>query len=240
MNRKLILLQLSWLLFNFICIYTTLVAQPPALEKWNDKKYDSANSANDAEYLTQGEKQVIFYTNLARMNGPLFAETYLQKYLDSAGMEENSWVQSLRKDLRKLSPLSPMKPEKELFNEAYKHARGMGEAGRTGHSSPSGESFGRRMKKLQGEYDMVAENCQYGNDDPLSIVIDLLIDEGVSGNGHRMNMLDPNMQYIGVSIQPHKKYGYNCVMDFGGREEVVKKTLAQKFLFWVKSIFTGE
>jgi len=36
-------------------------------------------------------------------------------------------------------------------------------------------------------------------------------------------MLNPEMNSIGVSIQPHKGYRYNCVMDFGkkGKNEAL-------------------
>jgi uncharacterized protein YkwD len=68
-----------------------------------------------------------------------------------------------------------------------------------------------------GKYSYVGENCYYGMEDPVVIVIKLLIDEGVKDLGHRHNMLEPSFNSVGVSIKPHKQYGYNCVMDFGAK-----------------------
>lgn len=45
-------------------------------------------------------------------------------------------------------------------------------------------------------------------------MLQLLIDDGVPGRGHRKNILAPGMRYIGTSIQPHARYAYNCVQDF--------------------------
>jgi uncharacterized protein YkwD len=62
----------------------------------------------------------------------------------------------------------------------------------------------------------MAENCDYGNNKAFDIVMSLLIDEDVPSLGHRENILDPEYKYVGTSIQPHKRYDWNCVIDFGG------------------------
>ena len=57
------------------------------------------------------------------------------------------------------------------------------------------------------------ECCDYGNDDPLEIILSLLIDEGIPSLGHRKVFLSAYTK-IGVSIQPHKRYGTGVVFDF--------------------------
>lgn len=64
-------------------------------------------------------------------------------------------------------------------------------------------------------YIEVAENIYYGRYTPEEIVMQLLIDEKIEDLGHRHNLLNPKYNSIGVSIKPHKKYEYNCVMSFG-------------------------
>jgi len=49
---------------------------------------------------------------------------------------------------------------------------------------------------------------------PLEIVLELMIDEDVPSLGHRLVMFT-NYTKIGISIQPHKKYEWNTVLDFG-------------------------
>lgn len=192
----------------FIAIIHALYAQP----EWDSTIIEKANTARDNRNLKDDEKQVIFYTNLARANGELFATTYLKKYMDSTGMEPTSFTRSLERDLRNIRDLPMLSPEPDLYDVARKHAIESGKSGRRGH-----QGFKRRFKDLLSKYYAYGENCYYGPDDPLAIVIKLLIDEGIPDLGHRFNMLDPKYNSIGVSIMPHKTYGYNCVMEFGSK-----------------------
>jgi uncharacterized protein YkwD len=50
----------------------------------------------------------------------------------------------------------------------------------------------------------------------MEIVLQLLIDHGVPSRGHRKNILNGSSNYVGVSIQPHNGYRFNCVQDFAG------------------------
>ncbi len=180
------------------------------LEKWPDKVIEKANTGEAADYLTEDERRVILFTNLARADGPRFAETFLDPYLGSSGTEKNSYVRSLYKDLKDTKSLQMLKPEKDLYEVARGHATKSGQKNRVGH-----QEFNKRFKPLMGKYNAVAENCDYGHSGPLDIVMSLLIDNGIESLGHRKNMLDPIYNSIGVSIQPHEGYNYNCVMDFG-------------------------
>lgn len=171
------------------------------------------NSAEKETYLTATEKQVVYYINLVRSNPALFEKTILKKYLDSTGMN-NNYTKSLIKTLKETKPMDVLQPSKELFDVAKLHAIKFGKAGKIGH-----DNFAERTKSLKPIFgSMVAENCDYGSERALDIVMSLLIDEGIPDFGHRKNILDPNYKFIGVSIQPHKKHGVNCVMDFGGEK----------------------
>ncbi len=97
---------------------------------------------------------------------------------------------------------------------AQGHARKSGEKGTTGHNE-----FEKRFKPLLGKpYVQVAENCSYGYEQAIDIVISLLIDEGIKSLGHRKNMLSKEFNSVGVAIRPHRKYRINCVIDFGSRD----------------------
>jgi uncharacterized protein YkwD len=60
----------------------------------------------------------------------------------------------------------------------------------------------------------MGECCYYGVEDAFDIIVDLLIDQGVSSLGHRKICLSPSYTELGVSIQPHKTYSSNTVLDF--------------------------
>jgi hypothetical protein len=51
--------------------------------------------------------------NLARMNGSLYAETFVQEYIDNPenGVEINEYVLSLINDLKKIKKLVPLYPQ---------------------------------------------------------------------------------------------------------------------------------
>ncbi|GAB4378324.1 MAG: hypothetical protein Kow0075_08110 [Salibacteraceae bacterium] len=185
---------------------------------YNDSILKLANSASEVDYMTEGEKQVIFYINLLRMNPALFSESYLQPYLDEHSIKKDKDVKELMKELEETEGTMPLKPSELLTKVARNHAVDMGETGRTGHTSSDGKSFKERMAEVSEKYAGVNENANYGLSDPLAIVIDLLIDRGVPNKGHRKNMLDPLMEYVGVAIEPHKRLRYNCVQVFAGEK----------------------
>ena len=202
-------LTLLCILFHtFISVNAQLTDIKIDLSRWDEGILKKANTAVKTDYLTGEEKEVIFITNLARINGPLFCETILNPYLE--GKPKTKYTRSLIRDLTKIRDLSPLIPQKDLYTIANLHALNSGKKGSVGH-----EGFDRRFKPLLGKYTMVAENCAYGFEDGATIAIQLLIDEGVSNYGHRKNMLSQHYNSIGVSIQTHKKYRNNCVMDFG-------------------------
>ena len=150
---------------------------------------------------------------MVRTQPQLFAQTYLKNYLDTAPIEKTRYLSSLKKELETAKPQEVLKPQFDLYEVAKKHAIEMGAVGKVGHNSASGESYESRMSKVGVRYVRVMENCQYGFADALSIVIDLLIDEDIPDVSHRKALLHTNAQYIAVSIQPHKVYRYNCVME---------------------------
>ena len=181
-----------------------------AQAEWDMKVLEAANTAKEISHLSQEEKSIIFYTNLVRMNAPLFAETYLKSYLEKNNISNNKWVVSLKKDLKKAPLMSPLEPQEDLYEAARNHAEKSGKTGRTGHFD-----FNERTKELMKKYDEIGENCEYGSANGLSVVMNLLIDEKVSNLGHRKNILNAEFKYLGTSIQKHKKWGFNSVIIYG-------------------------
>ena len=169
-----------------------------------------ANTAKDASYLTDDEKMVILIMNIARINGPLFVKNILN---NQSADNSTANFKSLKSDLNITKDLNPFFPANGLSIAAKYHATDMGDKGTVGHQSSDGTgTFVRIRKYAQGG--SMAENCSYGYSDPLEIVLQLLIDEGVASLGHRKSILSTSYSFVGVSIQPHAAYGYNCVQDF--------------------------
>lgn len=169
-----------------------------------------------ASDLGEVEKEVLYYTNLLRSNPKKFNDTYLKNYLDTVSKSYASKnVRSLQRDLKKSNPLPLLQFNKKLTDFAKQHAVSTGKRGKVGHRSIKGKSYNKRIKPLFETFQYVGENIHYGSVDPLTIVIELLIDEGVPDLGHRKNLLDPVFNSAGAALEFHKKYRNNCVIEYG-------------------------
>lgn len=191
---------------------TLSLAQNP-WDEWETNVLRELNTASEANYLNEEEQKVILIMNMARHDGPLFVQTLLADYVVEKQVDNNSYLRSLRKDLNNVEGLIPLRPQKDLSAAARGHAIQSGRTGRVGH-----QDFNKRFDPLMGNpYTHVGENCSYGYESAMDIVISLLIDDGVKDHGHRKNILSLSFNSVGVAIRPHKSYRINCVMDFGRR-----------------------
>jgi uncharacterized protein YkwD len=196
-----------------------LKAQDDFFALWPDTILSKANSALDVDYMSLEEKEAVYYMNLVRINPPLFAETFLTDYLKKNDLKNDKEVKGLIKELEKTQKMEILQPYQALTDFARTHAKDMGETGRTGHSSSDGTSFRTRIEPLTQRFTAINENCNYGNDKGIDAVIDLLIDRNVPNLGHRKNILNPEMELVGVAIEPHRRWRFNCVQDFGTRSK---------------------
>lgn len=177
--------------------------------EWNNIKYSKCNTAANVAYMSNSEKEVIYILNLIRTYPAFFAQTVLKKYPSMSGNDhlagDTYYFKSLVDTLLTLEKKQMLYPDDACFNSAKSHAVQSGITGYVGHERKSQES---KAKKYY-----FGECCDYGRKDPLDIVLSLLIDEGIPSLGHRTVCLSDYTK-IGVSIQPHKRYGTNAVLDF--------------------------
>ncbi len=160
------------------------------------------------------EEEVLKLLNSVRTDPQGFITNYLNPYLKENNLTTNSDAKSLIDDLKKTKKMGALQFSPALNKVARMHAKDMGKTGSIGHSSSDGTSFSDRVRKESKAGGMIAENCDYGNETAIDSVIGLLIDDGIESLGHRKNILEPKYQWIGIAIEPHKKYTVNCVMDF--------------------------
>ena len=186
--------------------------------EYSDKEIKSCKTFENTQYLNQTEKDVLYFINLARINPQEFSKAILKPYIEKHKEHSKKYSRSLMKDLKKGVKLSPLKPQKDLYSFAKYHAKSTGKKGKVGHRSAKGKSYKNRTKDLIKKYTIVGENIHYGSNNALEIVIDLLIDDGIKDVGHRINILTKNYEFCSVSIQKHKKYKYNCVIEFSGKK----------------------
>jgi hypothetical protein len=192
-----------------------LQAKPKKFTKSEIKKAQTAKQCN---YLNDEEKKLVLYLNLFRTNPKKFYDIYISTYIDSAKIESSIYTTSLKEYIDSSQSQGILQVDERLCSLAKEHATDMGKTGNVGHNSSDGKSFRERTKSIDELFMTCKENCQYGYDKGLDVLIALLIDTGVPNYAHRFTMLDFNMSYVGISITGHKKYGANTVMLFGGKK----------------------
>lgn len=166
--------------------------------------------------IEQNEKEVLYYINLVRLEPIFFKDSILEPFLAERKNEyAKKYVRSLKKDLKKTANLSALKHHKELHDFSQHRAITTGKRGKVGHRSVWNKSYKKRSQELLKTFEVVGENIHYGSTDPLEVVIELLIDDGIADLGHRKNILDKSFNSISCAFAPHKKYRWNCVIGFG-------------------------
>jgi uncharacterized protein YkwD len=166
-----------------------------------------------AKFSNAQTEEVLKILNEARTNPQGFLSGRLSPYLKEHELENNSYAKSLVSELKVAKPLNALQSSSVLEKLAKGHAIDMGEKDKIGHASSNGTTFENRIRK-KIKTGMIAENCDYGNAEPIDIVMSLLIDDGITSLGHRKNILHPSLNYVGIAIEKHKTYRVNCVMDF--------------------------
>ena len=93
-----------------------------------------------------------------------------------------------------------------------------------GHNSSDGTSFSQRIKKQAGGkeiYGALAENCDQlrsfeGPNFSKASIIRYIIDEAVPSRGHRKNIFNQDMKYMGGAMvkDPFHDGSYKSTIDF--------------------------
>jgi uncharacterized protein YkwD len=119
-------------------------------------------------------------------------------WLDAPESEQEA-IASLRKDLASAKPLSILMPDAGLYEAAKKHAQDQDRhEWSLWHVGSDGSMPWDRIKKYSPEMTDGNENIAARNPQGTArqIVIQLLIDTGIPGYGHRYNLLDPRWTHV--------------------------------------------
>ncbi len=116
--------------------------------------------------------------------------------------------------LRRTKPVGPLRASPGLAAAARDHVRDQGPSGGLEHRGRDGSRPAERAGRYGVWEGSFAENISFGPLTAREVVVQLLVDDGVPGRGHRRNMLDPELRVVGVACGPHAAYQQMCVMDF--------------------------
>lgn len=178
----------------------------------------SIEKTTDTPFSSEKYEQAIFsYLNELRQNPPAFYHKYVKDYIRKKARRYTSYyTASLKKTLLQQGPLPPFKKNEVLARLASKQLHYLVytlKGKRLTHDQGS-IPFAGRIKGTQ--LHCFAENLyRFPKASPLDVVLDLLIDQGVSSLGHRKNMLNPKYTLIGIETAIAPNSYKVTVMDFG-------------------------
>lgn len=135
--------------------------------------------------------------------------------------EEVKTLSSLVSDLEKLKKLSVLQPDSGIYKAAKKHSADQDKHQWTLlHTGSDGSQPWDRIKLFSPAMGFGNENLAggYPQPSPRDIVLQLLIDEGIPGYGHRYNLLDPQWTHVACVAGGLKEGMYRWIQNFGRKK----------------------
>lgn len=180
-------------------------------------------------YLTAFEQDVLAELNQARTHPGRYAEHLadLRRYYHGRELHRPGEPILLTQEglpalieaiayLETVQPLTELIPSKGLSLGAAAHVIDQARSGALGHGGSDGSEPWDRMNRHGAWQYTAAENISYGNNDARGVLIQLIVDDGTPGRGHRLNIFNPDYRFVGIACGPHSHFGLMCVMDFAG------------------------
>lgn len=120
--------------------------------------------------------------------------------------------------LRHQPPLPSLQWSAGLSRAARELVEDQGKTGAFGHGSGK-LSMESRINRHGSWTIGYAENVAYGDyrsDGAAEVIVQLLVDDGIPGRGHRLNIFAAEYGLAGVACGPHPRQRMVCAIDFAG------------------------
>ncbi|NNC94241.1 MAG: hypothetical protein HKN92_01685 [Chitinophagales bacterium] len=138
-------------------------------------------------------------------------------------------IRDLLSDLDSIEPMQILKPHKNLYKAAKEHGNKEAHLGEINHQAQDGSWPWDRVEKAAPDIEFSKENIAMGGCTPAEIVMQLLIDSGVPGYGHRYNILNPNWEFVGCRevTEMEMECGY-WIQEFGKQHSKIADHFSNK------------
>lgn len=170
--------------------------------------WDLGNLDTSIPEMKEDEVALLILLNKVRTNPKLFAQQYL---INTGKAVENE----LEEVLNTMDVLPVLSTNKKVYEISRNHAIDLGQNKIAGHTSSNGLNMEQRLQQGGINTKVFAENCIFGYNDPLEIILRLLIDEDNENRNQRKIILSKDFNIVGISIEPHSgEFCWSCIQDF--------------------------
>ena len=173
---------------------------------WDNNLYDICNTAKNAKYMTQREKDVIWVVNCMRSYPSLFLKTVGMKWdypKRFFSYKDTKDYLDLINFLDNLNPTGILFPDSLLYKSSISRAEEL----------PSHKGNYRTTKKGKDNDCNCSEVISYNSFESVDIVMDLLIDLTDFSNGHRRILTNKPYSKVGVGISKYDTGFYISVIN---------------------------
>ncbi|HEX5791506.1 MAG TPA: CAP domain-containing protein, partial [Luteolibacter sp.] len=146
-----------------------------------------------------------------RFNGD---KMYREGGVNIVTQEGTAAVKEAIEFLKQAKPMAAMTPSEGLALAARDHVNDTGDKGLTGHKGTDGSMPQDRILRHGKVNSTCGENIAYGPDEARSIVMQLIIDDGVANRGHRKNIFSADFKTAGVAMGRHRSFDTMCVITY--------------------------
>lgn len=184
------------------------------------------NTAVHADYLQEDEKNLVLAMNLIRYDPAKYARLYVYPRLQyfqgnlfhfpgRIPLRTREGIEAVRElylELKEAEPLPLFYPSRGMSRASADHARYMQNTGTTSHAGQGGLSA--RVNRHGQWVGGLAENLAWGNPSAHDAIISLMIDDNVKSRGHRINIMNPEYNLVGVAIEEHPRHRVSYVINY--------------------------
>jgi len=185
--------------------------------------------AEQPDYLSPLEKAIVREINIARTNPKGYA-SFLEewkRYYDGKLLKISGERTIMTEEgaiavdeaigfVRSMNPLPPLSPSRGMSWGARDHVKDQRSSVSVGHRGSDGSQPWDRVNRYGTWEKSIGENISYGSGKARNIVTYFIVDDGVSGRGHRKNIFNPEFRVIGVACGHHGTFGTVCAITFAG------------------------